>query len=120
MRSPRVLTEEQEDYILQNFRKISLQTLRKEFKTSINVVRNVYVKHGLMPPAKPVETHPEVKSRYVKKTKCVCPRCRKKHERKLFWNGSLPARKYCRMCERYMEDSSSGNMQTQGGYNVPL
>jgi len=31
-------------------------------------------------------------------TDCICPRCKKKHQVKLFWTGQLPARKFCLSC----------------------
>lgn len=31
-------------------------------------------------------------------TDCICPRCKKKHQLKLFWVGKLPARKFCLAC----------------------
>lgn len=38
-------------------------------------------------------------------TPCVCPRCRANHNLKLFWTGSLPARKFCDPCRGSVDNS---------------
>ncbi len=35
-----------------------------------------------------------------KATPCICPRCKIKHERMIFWTGKIPARKFCLSCDQ--------------------
>jgi|GEM_PF-1861278 len=35
-----------------------------------------------------------------KSTPCICPRCKAKHEKMIFWTGKIPARKFCQSCEQ--------------------
>ena len=32
---------------------------------------------------------------------CKCPRCSKPHKMRMFWEGNLPARKFCEYCEKH-------------------
>ena len=41
-------------------------------------------------------------------TDCVCPRCGMEHRMRLYWTGKLPARKYCWICEKVVDDLSRG------------
>jgi ABC-type ATPase with predicted acetyltransferase domain len=38
-----------------------------------------------------------------KLTPCICPRCKSKHAKLLFWTGKIPALKFCQSCEQIAE-----------------
>jgi len=38
-----------------------------------------------------------------KSIECVCPRCKKKHTKFLFYTGRLPARFHCESCLKIIE-----------------
>jgi len=39
-----------------------------------------------------------------KHTKCICPCCTTKHTKFLHWIGTIPARKYCRQCQKAIDE----------------
>jgi late competence protein required for DNA uptake (superfamily II DNA/RNA helicase) len=43
-------------------------------------------------------------------TECTCPRCGKKHNRKLFWTGKFPPKKFCKSCLRIIREMSTENV----------
>jgi transposase-like protein len=40
-------------------------------------------------------------------TKCICPRCNRKHKMRLFWTGKGTPKKHCKNCKREIEDLSN-------------
>jgi len=87
-------SREEQDFLIANYRKISLRKLGDKFACSPSSIRNFYINRGLTKSPGPRTTSPD----YVI---CKCPKCEKLHTRKMpYWNGTIPARKFCMSCGR--------------------
>ena len=53
---------------------------------------------------------------YGKQTECKCPRCGKKHMRKINWTGRGIPRKFCGVCDAMIGDFESGDFGGIGAY----
>jgi len=101
-------TEEEQEYLIDNYKKISQVNLGRQLGCSPTGIRNFYIRVGLTKP-NTWEDHPGVKKN-SKRIECKCPRCTTRYIRKIeLWQGHIPARIYCDSWQRIVDDLTRGN-----------
>ena len=47
-------------------------------------------------------------------TKCICPKCGKKHKTRLHWTGKGTAKKYCQKCQKFIKTFNECDIEFHG------
>jgi len=101
------LTNDQKEFLLENYHNYSNDELCKIYGFSREKLRKVAKKIGVKLSVGGKRKKISEEEIY-KKTPCVCPRCSVSHIKILFWTGKLPARVMCNNCSDLQDYKSQG------------